>query len=199
MKSEEGGRLKFIPLQTELSDDDDIKWLGAIIEEKLDKYPLVAEAFKDIYDYRLNIEGLLEFKANRALDSLDPSPQNEKFVQPIFQGQTTEEIVELIEQTLMNAIPIIADEMMEGIKELLIIPDAVHSFNARIRKLNDRIIFKKDGRRELKNFYRENATAIWPEDFKNIAGKEVALGQLNEYNERMAEKRVKDLFILKLS
>lgn len=197
LKSEEGGRLKFIPLQTELPEDNDIMWLGAIIEEKLDKYPLVAEAFKDIYDYRLNIEGLLEFKANRALDSLDPSPQNEKFIQPVFQGQTTEEIVELIEQTLMSAIPIVADEMMAGIKELLIIP--YNSFNARIRKLNDRIIFKKDGRRELKNFYRENATAIWPEDFKNIAGKEVALGQLNDYNERMTGKRVKDLFILKLS
>lgn len=197
LKSEEGGRLKYIPLQTELSDNDDIKWLGAIIEEKLDKYPLVAEAFKDIYDYRLNIEGLLEFKANRSLDSLDPSPQNDKFIQPVFQGQTTDEIVELIEQTLMNAIPIVADEMMEGIKELLIIP--YNSFNARVRKLNDRIIFKKDGRRELKNFYRENATAIWSEEFKNIAGKEVALGQLNDYSEKMAQKRVKDLFILKLS
>ena len=197
LKSEEGGRLKLIPLQTELSGDDDIEWLGAMIEEKLDKFPLVAEAFIDIYDYRLKIEGLLEFKANRALDSLDPSPQNEKFIQPIFQGQTTDEIVELIEQTLMNAIPIVADEMMEGIKELLIIP--YNSFNARIRKFNDRIIFKKEGRRELKNFYRENATAIWPEDFKNIAGKELALGQLNDYNDKMSEKRVKDLFILKLA
>ena len=53
--------------------------------------------------------------------------------------------------------------------------------------------------RELKNFYRENATAIWAEEFKNIAGQEIALGQLNDYNAKMAEKRVKDLFILKLA
>lgn len=197
LRSEDGGRLKFIPLQTEIAEGDNIAWLSALINEKLGSYPLLSEALNDILNYRLNIEGLLEYKASCALDSLDPSPQNPKFVQPQFQGLSSEEIEEAIEQTLMNAIPIIADEMMDSIKELLVIP--YNSFNARARKLNDRVIFKKEGMRELKNFYRENATAIWAEEFKNIAGQEIALGQLNDYNAKMAEKRVKDLFILKLA
>lgn len=197
LRNDNGGRLKYIPLQSEIADGDNIAWLSALINEKLGSYPLLSEALNDILNYRLNIEGLLEYKASCALDSLDPSPQNPKFVQPQFQGLSSEEIEEAIEQTLMNAIPIIADEMMDSIQELLVIP--YNSFNARARKLNDRIIFKKEGMRELKNFYRENAPAIWQQEFKNIAGQEIALGQLNDYNAKMAEKRVKDLFVLKLA
>lgn len=196
LRDEIGGRLQYIPLQAEIAEGDSVQWLQALIDEKLNNYPLIAEAFMDICNYRLNIEGLLEYKANRALECLDPSPQNEQYVQPQFQGKLIDEIVETIEQTLMSTIPVVADEMMEGIKELLVIP--YNSFNARIRKLKDRIIFKTEGRRELKNFYRENAPAIWQKEFKNIAGKEIALGQLNDYNEKIIAQRNKKLFILTL-
>lgn len=196
LRDETGGRLQYIPLQAEIAEGDSVQWLQALIDEKLNNYPLIAEAFMDICNYRLNIEGLLEYKANRALECLDPSPQNEQYVQPQFQGKSIDEIVETIEQTLMSTIPVVADEMMEGIKELLVIP--YNSFNARIRKLKDRIIFKTEGRRELKNFYRENAPAIWQKEFKNIAGKEIALGQLNDYNEKIIAQRNKKLFILTL-
>lgn len=196
LRDENGGRMQYIPIQAEMSDENGVEWLKALIEEKLSNYPLVAEAFRDICDYRLNIEGLLEYKVNKALDCLDPSPQNDKYVQPQFQGKSIDDIVGTIEQTLLSAIPIVADEMMEGIKELLVIP--YNSFNARIRKLKDRIIFKTEGKRELKNFYRENAPAIWQQEFKHIAGKEIALGQLNEYNEKIIEKRNKKLFLLTL-
>ena len=55
LKSNEGGRLKNIPLQKEIEEGDSVAWLGALIDEKLGDFPLVAEAFKDIFAYRLNI------------------------------------------------------------------------------------------------------------------------------------------------
>ena len=189
-----GGRMKRIPVQTE-TDATGIEWIEALSVEKLKDYPLIAEAIRDITDYRLNIEGLLEFKIDNALACLDYYPQNKRFVMPDFNGLTDDEIVYTIEQSLQIAIPVIADDLMEGIQELLLIP--YHSFRARIRKLNDRLVFKKEGQRELRNFYRENAPAIWPDEFKNVASKEYALGQLNDSNSALNRKRSKDLFILK--
>lgn len=190
-----GGRLKRIPVQTEV-EITGIEWAEALLEEKLDNYPLIAEAVKDITGYRLNIEGLVEFKVDNALSCLDYFPQNKRFVMPDFTGLSDDEIVFAIEQSLQNAIPTVADDLMEGIQELLLIP--YHSFRARIRKLNDRLVFKKDGQRELRNFYRDNAPIIWPDEFKSVASKEVALGQLNDSCAALNSKRSKDLFILKL-
>lgn len=190
-----GGRMKSIPIQGELPGNP-ISWMEALMEEKMSGYPLIVEAIRDITEYRLNIEGLLEFKVDNALACLDYYPQNTKFVMPDFNGLSDDDIVFDIEQTLQNAIPIVADDLLDGIQELLIIP--YHSFRARIRKLNDRLVFKKEGQRELKNFYRENAPAIWPEEFKNVASKEMALGQLNDCCDALNSKRAKELFIIKI-
>lgn len=190
-----GGRMKRVPIQTE-DQLASVDWMEILLEEKLGEYLLVAEAVRDITSYRLNIEGLVEFKVDNALACLDYYPQNKRFMMPDFTGMSDDEIVFTIEQSLQNAIPTIADDLMEGIQELLLIP--YHSFRARLRKLNDRLVFKKDGQRELRNFYRENALAIWPEEFKNIANKEYALGQLNDSSADLNSKRSKELFILKL-
>lgn len=193
--NDDAGRMKRIPIHEEMLSNS-ISWMKVLIEEKMTDYPLIAEAIKDITEFRLNIEGLLEFKVDNALACLDYSPKNMRFVMPDFAGLTKEEIIFKIEQTLQSAIPKVANDLMNGIQELLLIPH--HSFRARIRKLNDRIVFKKEGQRELKNFYRENATLIWPEEFRDVAGKEYALGQMNECCEELNNKRTKELFIIKI-
>ena len=190
-----GGRMNRIPLQAD-DNHTSTEWMELLLDGKLCDYPLIAEAVRDIISYRLNIEGLVEFKVDNALACLDYFPKNKRFVMPDFTGLTDDEIVFTIEQSLQNAIPTIADDLMEGIQELLLIP--YHSFRARLRKLNDRLVFKKEGQRELKNFYRENAPAVWSEEFKNVASKEMALGQLNDCCDALNGKRAKELFIIKI-
>lgn len=193
--NDNGGRLKRVPLQSE-NNDDPVCWLGTLTNEKLNEYPLVAEAFNDIVNYKLNIEGFLEFKIDEALECLDYSPQNDKFFMPDFSGMSSDEIVSMIEQALQSSIPVVADGIINGIQELLLVP--YHSFRARVRKLYDRLVMKEQGKRELKNFYREHAMAIWPNEFQNVASKEMALGTLNDCCNKLNEHRSKDLFILKL-
>lgn len=193
--NDNGGRLKRVPLQSE-NNDDPVCWLGTLTNEKLNEYPLVAEAFNDIVNYKLNIEGFLEFKIDEALECLDYSPQNDKFFMPDFSGMSSDEIVSMIEQALQSSIPVVADGIINGIQELLLVP--YHSFRARVRKIYDRLVMKEQGKRELKNFYREHAMAIWPNEFQNVASKEMALGTLNDCCNKLNEHRSKDLFILKL-
>lgn len=195
LRKDDGGRLGRIMLMGEIPDSP-TEWLAALIDQKTEDFPLVHEAFKDILEYRLNIEGLLEYKANLALEHLDQeSPKFTRLPAAVF-GLPTQEKAEIVLQTLMSAIPDVAQELMDGIKELLRIP--VNSFNARIRKLRERIIFKKDGYRELKNFYREYAPVIWSEEFGNISKKQVALKGWNEQLETLGVYNRKNLFVISL-
>lgn len=195
LRSDNGGRLGRIMLMGE-NPDTPIDWLRALIDQKTMDFPLVHEALRDILEYRLNIEGLLEYKANLALRYLDQESPMFTHLPPAVFGLPVQERAEIILQTLMSAIPDVAHDLMDGIKELLRIP--VNSFNARIRKLRERIVFKQEGYRELKNFYREHATAIWSDEFGNISKKQVALNGWNEQLEILDAYNHKDLFVISL-
>lgn len=196
LRDDRGGRLGRIVLMAE-SLDSPFVWLSTLIDQKVKDYPLVNDAFRNILDYRLNIEGLLEYKSNLALQYLDQ--ESSKFTRlpgSVF-GLPVQERAEIILQTLRATIPDIAKNLMEGIQELLRIP--VHSFNAHIRKLRERIIFKQEGYRELKNFYRENATSIWNDEFSNVSKKHMALKGWKEQLETLNTHNRKENFVLTLS
>lgn len=195
LRSDKGGRMSHIPLMGEAVDDPFV-WLRTLIEQKCEEFPLVKEALMDILDYRLNIEGLLEYKANMALRYFDQESSLFTRLPASVYSLPNEEKAEVILQTLMSSIPDVAQGLMEGIKELLQIP--VNSFNARIRKLRERLIFKHEGYRELKNFYREYAPAIWNEEFGNVAKKQVALKGWTEQLETLRNANRKDMFVIQL-
>ena len=196
LQSDQGGRMGRILINID-DNASPMEWLTALIDQKCGNFPLVKAAFEDILNFRLNIEGLLEYKANIALEHLDQnSPKFTRLPDAVY-SVGVEDKADILLQTLMAAIPNVAQELMGGIKELLKIPS--NSFNARIRKLRERLIFKQDGRRELKNFYREFASAIWSEDFRNVVGKQVALEGWNEQLDALAKGNKKDLFILQIN
>lgn len=196
LRSDDGGRLGRIPVMSEGESVTPLEWFKELIAQKTEEFPLVKTAFKDIVDFRLNIEGLLEYKANLALRYLDQESPSFTRLPMSVHSSSVDEKAEIILQTLMSTIPDIAQDLMDGIKELLRIP--ANSFNARIRKLRERLIFKEDGLRELKNFYREYAPAIWADDFKNIVGKQVALDEWNVQLDKLNGENKKSNFMLQL-
>lgn len=196
LRSNDGGKLNIIPVNTESGDSDNIEWLDAFISQKLTDFPLIRDAFMDILNYRLNIEGMLEYYVNTSLECLDPE-EKKKFVRIDFSSaESKEEEAELIEQSLLNASRAVACSLINMIQDLLQIP--YNSFYARIRKLRERIIFSKQGERELKNMYREFATHIWREQFASVATKQVVMQELNGIIDSLASNRTKNLFIIQL-
>lgn len=192
--SEKGGKLGVIPLSEVTDDYNMLEWCKALIDEKLGDYPTLKEAISNILNYRLSIEGLLEYRVNCSLECMDPASL--VFKRPNFQGQSPENCAIIIEQTLMGAIPTVANTLDNSISDLLLIP--YHSFYARIRKVRECLIFSEEGRRELRKFYREHSAIVWKEKFQAAMGKETALGEWNNYNTLLNEKRDKNLFIIKL-
>lgn len=195
LRAEDGGKLNAIPLALESNTPSDMEWMEAFINQKLNDFPLVKEAFESVLTYRLNIEGYLECKVNKCLECLDPEEKGQ-FSQLDFSSDTTkEEEAEKIEQALLSSINQLAGCLVNEIQDVLKLPYS--SFYARIRKFRERIIYSKKGERELKNMYREYATSIWKDKFAAIAKKQGALSEINELKETLAANRTKSLFLIK--
>ena len=176
--------------------ENSIEWLNVFVEERLGNFPLIASAFSELYNRKLQIADILEDKAEESLMVLDPDHRNDKFEQPDFKGMTDEEVVLTIDQGLKTSIPVVAKSMVEGVSKELTIP--YRRFYTWIRTLNDKIVIKKEGRRELKNFYREIAPIIWKNEFRDNKNKNLARGKWNDYYDRFAKNVSKNLFVIKI-
>lgn len=172
LRADDGGKLDMLNLNTDSDKTDNIAWLKALVgkpfteEKSLADFPILKAALEDVLNYRLNIEGMLQYYVNVSLECMDPEEKG-KFAQIDFsKAHDKEEEAQLIDQALLAASMTAANSLVQLIQGLLQIP--YNSFYACIRKLRERIIYSKEGERELKNFYREIAPYIWKDKFETI-------------------------------
>lgn len=193
--SDDGGCLGNVPLSVEVDPADRTGWLKEFIGEKLDGYPAVKNAFEYILDYRLNIEGLIEYKVNTSLEFLDPI--SEKFCRIDPRGLSDEENAELIEQSLLNAIGLVADDLLRQISDMLVIPS--NAFFACIRKFREMIAYSDEGNDELKELYRDNCVAVWKEEFSRQISTQTALGAWSDYDAELSGMCVRENFKINIA
>lgn len=171
------GLLRNVPLLSSLPEPT-LGWFESLRTEKAKDRLKVKEAFGEVLDYRLHIEGLLQYKVHCALDWL--TPKNTKSAPEGKLVRLSDEIKEMCDEdrasvileTLAGTLPTIANELHNSISELLVIPN--NSFNVLIQKIRDRLFYNKVGIQDLKNFYRANCTAIWQDEFSSISKKNEA-------------------------
>ncbi|MBO8432947.1 MAG: hypothetical protein IAB08_06615 [Bacteroidetes bacterium] len=193
--SQDGGRLGGIPLLKPVNAGDKLEWLREFIEEKLDNFPSVKDAFSYILDYRLNIEGLLEYKVNCSLEYLDPV--SKKFCNIDPRGLSDEETADRIAQSFLYAIDTVADDMVGSVADMLVIPN--NSFFARIRKFREKIAYSDEGNEELKEFYRDNCAAVWKEEFGRQISTQAALGAWTNFDSEIASLCDRSKFNIKIA
>lgn len=202
IRSSEGGSLGMVPLIGEIpcpseGDDNSIEWLGVFIEERLHDYPLVKGAFTELFNRKLLIADVVEDKVEKALRFLVPDPNNESFVKLIFKDMTDEEIAYMIEQTLSNTIQDISDDLLNGIKDMLSIP--YRRFYTWVNVLRDKLFIKKEGKRDLKNFYRDEAASfVWKDKIIYENETNEAKRQWIDFSERFSKYISKDSYIVKI-
>lgn len=196
LRSHDGGKLDEVTINTDSDNPDNFEWLETFINQKLQDFPLVKQAFLSVLNYRMYIEGSLEDKVNVSLKCLDPE-EKKSFVRINFaECENRSEESTSIRQGLMAAIGSFAETLDKNIKDLLQTP--YNSFYARIRKFREQIIFSKDGSKELKNMYRKYAPYIWKSEFASIATRNVAIKGLSDCVEKFDENNVKNKFTVKI-
>ncbi len=191
--AEDGGKLCKVTTNTDSEQPSLQEWLAAFIDQHLDNFPLVKAAFTDILEYRLSIEGLLEYRINSSIEHLDPESPN--FEQQTF-GADRQQNVQKIDQAILRAIPLIGEYLKENISDILYIP--FNSFYARIKKLREHLIYSEKGRRELKQFYRKVAPYIWRDRYQANISKQTALETLSRIFDTLNSNRQKTMFTIKI-
>ena len=194
LKSSDGGMLQNIPLQ--LTDDDTpIAWLKALVDQKAKDYPHVQSALNDVLNYKMNIEGLLEYYVNNALDCIDCEYNRPEYKEPELMNIPDEEVQDVISQSIQNALPVIAESVCKQIEETLLkIP--YNSYCALVRKFYDNLLYDKEGKRNLKNFYRKNKRMIWKDVFLGLVSRNEEMKKWELYNNSMTQFKESKLFII---
>lgn len=186
-----------IPLQEyAVEDGPSQSWLTAFINEKVDKeeYPKIYEMLHFILDYKLNIQGLIEYNVARCLTTIDKHHSDFRVMQPIT-GLTDIQHAKKIWSEMVSRATAIQNKIRVWRDDFSLIPS--HSFYARISMFRDMMVDDIDVDEELYNFYSENRMSIWRDEFASMLQGEEAFGNWNEESKVLTDLCVKNEFITK--
>lgn len=179
----EDGLMKNLPVPVK---EPSSKWLQAVIDNYVDEqtYPNLRKALEFILDYKLNIEGMVEFNVAKSLDIIDRTHKD--FIQ--YQGEYSSDFKERAQnvwQELRSRRPKIAERLKNWIYSFSTIPN--HSFYSRVHKFHLKVLSDEKGRGELRRFYRNNMSLIWTDEIVNAGITQKAFGEWNERSKALQQ------------
>lgn len=188
-----------IPLQDyAIEDGPSQEWLKAFIDEKIsnDTYPKMYEMLHFILDYRLNIQGLIEYHVAKCLNTIDKHNSEFRTLNPIT-GVTDEQHAKKIWSEIVSRATTIQNKMRLWRDEFSLIPS--HSFYARISMFRDMMVDDLAAEEELYNFYSENRMSIWRDEFAKLIQVSEAFGNWNEESKALTDLCVKNEFVTNIN
>lgn len=186
-----------IPLQSyAIEDGASQEWLSAFIEEKVDKdtYPKMNEMLHFILDYKLNIQGLIEYHVAKCLNTIDKHNSEFRTMNPIT-GVSDQQHAKKIWSEIVSRATSIQNKMRVWRDDFSLIPS--HSFYARISMYRDMMVDDIAVEEELYNFYSENRMSIWRDVFAGMILESEGFGNWNEESKALTDLCVKNEFITK--
>lgn len=195
--TEEAGKLGCIVLKGNTYELPSQEWLHHFSEEKLRNYPSLYKAFRFIEEYKLSIEGLLAYLAEKSLCRLDPDTKDFNKLKGVDEDKELAEKAGYIWEQIVNNLTPVEQSLRGSFDELATIPS--NSFFAYIRKFREKIILSDVGNAELKEFYRNHCFMIWRKEFARISATKVALGEWNELCDNLNNYCKESYFLISLT
>lgn len=183
-----------IPLQHyAVEDGASQEWLSSFINEKVDKdvYPKIYQMLHFVLDYRLNIQGLIEYNVAKCLNTIDKHNEEFRTMNPIT-GVSDAQHAKKIWSEIVSRATTIQSKMRSWRDEFSLIPS--HSFYARISMYRDMMVDDNAAEEELYNFYTENRMTIWRDEFAAMIEEEAAFGNWNEISRNLTNLCIKKEF-----
>lgn len=189
----EDGKLSQLSLRDYSTGDSLLSWLSCFMEEHVDssRYPKFYAALSAILNYRLNIEGLIEYNVTRALVSIDPMDASFRTM-PQSNAFSVDEKTKAIWQEIFNRITPLQKDLRKWEDQFSLIPS--HSFYARVHKIREKLVWEQEGQENLKDFYRDNAGRIWFDEFAKLATQDSAFSDWSDMSKSLKECCIKDKF-----
>lgn len=165
-----------IPLSSDLSSEPCTQWLESLIAEYIPQeiYSTLHSALRYILDYRLNIEGMVEYNVTKSLHIIE---KDHKDFMPYLgkHPQSFEEKALAVWQELASRIIPVQRQLRSWIDEFSLVPS--QSFYSRVHKFHVKIGTNVNGIKEFKKFLHENASNIWFEEIKDKSERNIAFNE----------------------
>lgn len=187
------GRFSAVPL-LDFSDydTDPIAWMREFIKEILPDYPVLKEACEKIVDFRLNIEGTINYKVNKCLEQ--PYNPNAVIFGPNDDMNDLEMIADKIEQHFLWAEDGLNDILKHELADTLIAP--YNLFYDLINSFRDRLIFSPEGLKELYDFYFDYCSVIWRDEVIGVTQAQATIAEWNAISGKLSEQADRKYFII---
>ena len=148
-----------------------------------------------VLDYKLNIQGLIEYHVAKCLNTIDKHNSEFRTMNPIT-GVSDAQHAKKIWSEIVSRATSIQNKMRVWRDDFSLIPS--HSFYARISMYRDMMVDDTAVEEELYNFYSENRMAIWRDVFASMILESEAFGNWNEVSKALTDLCVKNEFITKI-
>ncbi len=167
------GKLSLLPLPTNCPTTPTTAWLECIILNYIpqDKYPALYDALRYILDYKISIEGLVEYNVTNSLHIIEKD--HEDFI-PYAGGNPhdyTEKGAQVWQELAKRLVPL-QKRLRSWVSDFSLIPS--QSFYSRVHKFHIKIGTNVNGVRDFKNFYQDNMGLIWHNEIEGKARENAA-------------------------
>ncbi len=172
----EEGLMKHLPVPIK---GPSTQWLRSVIDNYVDEktYPYFRRALEFILDYKINIEGMVEFNVAKSLNIIDPA--HREFIPYRGEhGADFDTCAENVWQELRSRRKPVASRLSSWIESFSVIPS--HSFYSRVHKFHLKVMSDKNGRKDFRNFYLENMSLFWTDVIVKSGITQKAFGEWNE-------------------
>ena len=193
----EDGRMGNIPLKGyAIKDGPSLDWLNCLVEEKVKEsdFPRLRKILSYVLKYDFTIKYNIEYDVTSNLGAIDKMNHSEyKPFNQIPFGTVEERTMGILKQ-LINKVPELQRKLRIGKDKFALIPS--HSFWAMINNFRTDIVRGDDTRRDLKEFYRENAWSVWKDEFSAMVYEQQAFGKWNDLAQTLSELYSSSQFII---
>ena len=167
------GKLSMLPLPTDCPVEPTNEWMECVIKNYIpkEKYPALYEALRYVLDYKISIEGLVEYNVTKSLQIIEKD--HDDFI-PYSGGNPNNysEKGAQVWQELANRLMPLQKRLRSWIGDFALIPS--QSFYSRVHKFHIKIGTNVNGVRNFKDFYHDNMGLIWHDEIEGKARRNAA-------------------------
>ena len=154
------GKMSMLPLPSDCPIEPTTDWMECVIKNYIpkEKYPAMYEALRYILDYKINIEGLVEYNVTKSLHIIERD--HEDFIP--YSGENPHDFAgkgAQVWQELAGRLIPIQRRLKSWTGDFALIPS--QSFYSRVHKFHIKIGTNASGVRDFKDFYQDNMGLIW--------------------------------------
>ncbi len=169
----EQGKMSMLPLPSDCPIEPTTEWMECVIKNYIpqEKYPALFDAIRYVLDYKISIEGLVEYNVTNSLHIIEKD--HEDFI-PYDGGDPHDYSKKAAQvwQELASRLMPLQKRLKSWMNDFALIPS--QSFYSRVHKFHIKIGTNINGVQDFKDFYQDNMGLIWHNEIESLTKENAA-------------------------